>query len=117
MQNWDSGPNENKMRTWESNWKIQRPLKIFENIFLNVKNGLTIWSSCADVNSHNKVVVCYVNGLAANTPGNGKFLVENIDPMLCTHIIYAFAELDNVTHSIQSQDSELDTEENGGIGK
>ena len=37
--------------------------------------------------------------------------------MLCTHIIYAFAGLDNVTHSIQSRDSELDTEEDGGIGR
>jgi hypothetical protein len=34
--------------------------------------------------------------------------------MLCTHIIYAFAVLDNITHSIQSdEDSELDTEEDG----
>ena len=64
-------------------------------------------------NSHNKVVVCYVEGLSAYNSGNGQFLVENIDPMLCTHIIYAFAVLDNITHSIQSQDSELDTEENG----
>jgi chitinase len=52
-------------------------------------------------------------GWAAYFPGNGQFLVENIDPMLCTHIIYAFAGLDNITHSIQSQDSELDTEEDG----
>ena len=74
-------------------------------------------SSCADVNSHNKVVVCYVAGWAWYRPGNGQFLVENIDPMLCTHIIYAFARLDNVTHSIQSLDPFLDTEENGGIGK
>jgi chitinase len=44
-------------------------------------------------------------------------LDEDIDPMLCTHIIYAFAGLDNVTHSIQSLDSFLDTEENGGFGK
>ena len=79
---------------------------------------ITIWSSCADVNnSHNKIVVCYVYSWSAFRRGNGEFLVENIDPMLCTHIIYAFAELDNVTHSIQSQDSELDTEENGGKGK
>jgi chitinase len=55
-------------------------------------------------------------GWAAYNPGNGQFLVENIDPMLCTHIIYAFAGLDNSTHSIQSQDSELDTEEGGGRG-
>ena len=31
-------------------------------------------------------------------------------------IIYAFAALDNVTNSIQSGDSELDTEEDGGKG-
>ncbi len=37
--------------------------------------------------------------------------------MLCTHIIYAFAELDNVTHSIQSRYSGIDLEENGGFGK
>jgi hypothetical protein len=36
--------------------------------------------------------------------------------MLCTHIIYAFAGLDNVTHSIKSLDSFLDTEEGGGRG-
>jgi hypothetical protein len=126
LQNhWDSGPNVKKMRTWGSTWKIQRwedptsLIKIYKNIYLNVKRELiTIWSSCADVNnSHNKVVVCYVDGLAAYFPGNGQFLVENIDPMLCTHIIYAFAGLDNVTHTIQSLDSFLDTEENGGFGK
>ena len=34
--------------------------------------------------------------------------------MLCTHIIYAFAELDNVTHSIKSRhSSDLDIEEGG----
>lgn len=36
--------------------------------------------------------------------------------MLCTHIIYAFAGLDNVTYSIKSLDSFLDTEEGGGRG-
>jgi chitinase len=58
----------------------------------------------------------HVEGSSAYRPGNGKFLVENIDPMLCTHIIYAYAGLDNVTHSIQILDSNLDTEEDGGRG-
>jgi chitinase len=80
--------------------------------------GTNLRSSCAaDVNSHSKIVVCYVNGLAANNPGNGTFLVENIDPMLCTNIIYAFADLNSVTHSIQSRYSGIDLEENGGFGK
>ena len=79
--------------------------------------GTNLRSSCADVNSHNKIVVCKVGGWAAYRPGNGEFLVENIDPMLCTHIIYEFAGLDNVTHSIYSLDSYIDTEEDGGKGK
>jgi chitinase len=69
-----------------------------------------------DVNSHSKVVVCYVDRRSAHRPGNGAFVIENIDPVLCTHIIYAYAGLDNVTHSIKSLDSFLDTEESGGRG-
>ncbi len=75
-----------------------------------MKHGLTFCSSCADVNSHNKVVVCYVEGLS----WYNEFRVDHIDPMLCTHIIYAFAGLDNVTHSIQSRYSGIDLEEGGG---
>ena len=56
-------------------------------------------------------------GWAAYFPGNGQFLVENIDPMLCTHIIYGYADLDSVTHSIYSSYSGIDTEEDGGKGK
>ena len=78
--------------------------------------GTNLRSSCTDVNSHKKVVVCYTDGWAVNNHGNGQFLVENIDPMLCTHIIYAFAELNNVTHSIQSESKFIDKEFGHGIG-
>ena len=53
---------------------------------------------------------------SAHRPANGAFIIDNIDPTLCTHIIYAYAGLNNVTHSIQSLDSFLDTEESGGRG-
>ena len=81
-----------------------------------MKHGLEIFDPIADVNSHNKVVVCYVEGSSAYIPGNGKFLIDHIDPMLCTHLIYAFAGLNSVTHSIQSLDVFLDTKEGGGTG-
>ncbi len=93
----------------------------YHNISLNenichVKRGLiTFCSACADVNSHNKVVVCYVDGQSIYRLGKGQFVVENIDPMLFTHIIYAFAGLDSVNHSIKSLDSDLDTEEGAGF--
>jgi len=39
--------------------------------------------------------MCYVTNWAQYRPDTGRFLPENIDPTLCTHIIYAFAVLNN----------------------
>lgn len=40
-----------------------------------------------------KKMVCYYGSWAVYRPGNGKFDIENIDPFLCTHIIYTFTGL------------------------
>ncbi|XP_034177248.2 chitinase-3-like protein 1 isoform X1 [Osmia lignaria lignaria] len=37
-----------------------------------------------------KKIVCYFGSWAAYRPGRGKFEVNDIDPMLCTHMIYTF---------------------------
>lgn len=42
-------------------------------------------------------MVCYVGTWAVYRPGRGSFTIENIDPTLCTHLIYSFVGL-NVTH-------------------
>ena len=42
-----------------------------------------------------KKVVCYYTNWSQYRPGNGKFVPENVDPFLCTHIIYAFAKLND----------------------
>jgi len=68
--------------------------------------------------SHNKVVVCYWGTWANYRPEAGKFTPENIDPKLCTHLIYSFAGLDNSTWSIKSLDPWMDFEKNyngGGL--
>ncbi|XP_058053821.1 probable chitinase 10 [Anopheles bellator] len=39
-------------------------------------------------------IVCYFGSWATYRVGNGNFEVENINPKLCTHIIYAFVGLD-----------------------
>nr|CAH7750120.1 unnamed protein product [Callosobruchus chinensis] len=52
-------------------------------------------------------VVCYVGTWAAYRSGNGKFDIENINPKLCTHLIYAFAG-SNANASIHILDPNLD---------
>jgi chitinase len=37
--------------------------------------------------------VCYHTNWSQYRPDGGKFFPENIDPNLCTHIIYAFAKI------------------------
>ena len=49
-------------------------------------------ATCAFSKSY--VRVCYYSNWSQYRPGLGKFLPENIDPQLCTHLVYAFAKID-----------------------
>ena len=42
----------------------------------------------------NKKLVCYYTNWSQYRPGVGRFVPENVDPFLCTHVIYAFAKVD-----------------------
>lgn len=53
-------------------------------------------------------IVCYFTNWSFYRQGIGKFLPENIDANLCTHIIYAFAELDPDTLILKVYDSWVD---------
>ena len=39
--------------------------------------------------------MCYYTNWSQYRPGAGKFTPENIDPFLCTHVIFAFAKLES----------------------
>ena len=64
--------------------------------------------------SYAKKVVCYYPNWAHWRKGDGNFKVSDIDPRLCTHVIYAFAVLDPATLGLKAHDSYLDLDD--GIG-
>ena len=46
--------------------------------------------------------VCYVTNWSQYREKPGHFVPEHIDPFLCTHLIYAFAYIDNETLTIKT---------------
>ena len=37
--------------------------------------------------------MCYYTNWSTYRPGDGKFSIQDIDPNLCTHIVYSFAKV------------------------
>lgn len=52
--------------------------------------------------NHDKIVVCYLSTWAVYRPDRGSYAIENFDPNLCTHVVYAFAGLDIINDAIKS---------------
>lgn len=63
-----------------------------------------------------KKMVCYIGTWAYYRPGNGKFDIGNIDPFLCTHLVYTFAALNEADWTIKSFDPYYDLYDNWGLG-
>lgn len=61
--------------------------------------------------ARNFVRVCYYTNWSQYRPAEGKFLPEDIDPALCTHLVYAFAKIntDNKIDFYEKNDNDLYT--------
>lgn len=72
-------------------------------------------SVAKDVTSSKRpVFFCYWGTWSHYRSGAGKFSVGQIDPSLCTHLVYAFAKLENGV--IAAFDAYLDLKDNYGLG-
>ncbi|XP_046398093.1 probable chitinase 2 [Ischnura elegans] len=78
--------------------------------------GFAVVASRPKALSDDKVLVCYFGSWAVYRPGAGKFDVEDIDPYICTHVIYEFAGLSATQGTIISLDRVNDLDENHGKG-
>ena len=90
--------------------------------FLFSGSGSVLITSCCIVpagknpSERQHVVVCYVAEWAHWRQGLGHFTVDNIDPALCTHLVYAFANLNINRNAIESMSPEYDLDEYNGTG-
>ncbi|KPJ08355.1 putative chitinase 3 [Papilio machaon] len=50
-------------------------------------------SPLADKNKREAQVLCYLTSWSSKRPSGGRFMPENVDANLCTHVIFAFATL------------------------
>ncbi|XP_067006667.2 probable chitinase 10 [Anabrus simplex] len=65
-------------------------------------------TNLVDLNVRPPQVFCYMTSWSSKRPGAGKFTPENIDPMLCTHVIYAFATLkDHKLAATEDKDEDM----------
>ena len=60
--------------------------------------------------------MCYFTGWARYRPAPASFGIDDVDPNLCTHLIYAFAGLDAATNRIKPLDPFTDLTDNFGMG-
>ena len=78
---------------------------------------------CNIVNTHNvkdvaydKVIMCYFGSWSTYRWASGHFDVEDIDPFLCTHLVFGFAGLDPDSYTIRALDPYNELEDNWGKG-
>ncbi|XP_039441147.1 chitinase-3-like protein 1 [Culex pipiens pallens] len=77
--------------------------------------GLVLLSLSISMALTEKKIVCYVGTWSVYRPNRGSFNIENIEPSLCTHLMYAFFGI-NEDGTIRIIDPYLDLEENWGRG-
>lgn len=76
---------------------------------MSVENSQSVSAEIVESSSESDYkVICYFTNWAWYRQGGGKYLPENIDGKLCTHIVYGFAVLDRDRLTIKPHDTWAD---------
>lgn len=68
--------------------------------------GIIISMCFVPVAAASAKVVCFFTNWSRYRTGWGKFLPQNIDPFLCTHLVYAFAVIDHTFEIAEYESTE-----------
>ncbi|XP_035701862.1 probable chitinase 2 [Folsomia candida] len=89
---------------------------MWQKLFLAAFLGLVGWTlGTQEVQQDSKILACYYGSWSVYRPSNGQFNVEDIDPNICTHLIYGTVGL-TLDGVMQVLDPWNDLEENDGRG-
>ncbi|CAL8319257.1 unnamed protein product [Merluccius merluccius] len=66
-----------------------------DGLYKNEKNPHTFYNCAYGITYLQDCPRCYFTNWSQYRPGLGKFMPSDIDPNLCTHLIYAFAGIDD----------------------
>uniref|UniRef100_A0A0B7BJT9 GH18 domain-containing protein n=1 Tax=Arion vulgaris TaxID=1028688 RepID=A0A0B7BJT9_9EUPU len=80
---------------------------------LQFETILTILAVGAELASSDFLRVCYFQSWARHRTNVAKYDVENIDPNLCTHLIYSFGKLDINTKQLTASEPAVEEGANG----
>ena len=95
-------------RTWVYNWSFYLLLPQRPQFRFSLRIYVTLRFLPKDC--HDTRVVCYYSNWPYYREGEGKYLVENIEVNLCTHLVYSFVVLDPSSHVIKIHDDWLDVQ-------
>ncbi|GAV08067.1 hypothetical protein RvY_17816-1 [Ramazzottius varieornatus] len=101
------------MDCWERKQLLNVPTTV-TMIFRFVVWNTLLFAVLAGNNKFRRV--CYYSSWAIYRPTTGKFSPSDIDPFLCTHIIYAFGKLNEETFTLETFDPWADLDDNYGLG-
>lgn len=62
----------------------------------------------ASLENDDKKIVCYIEGIAGYRKEPLKFMPEDLDPYLCTHVIYVYATIDPINFQMVPNDEAYD---------